>query len=58
MRDLVFLGDFLGGGLISACQSNDFDAGDILNRFDVFYAESALAGDTNLHGFCLLTAHH
>ena len=54
MRDLVLLGHLFGGCLIPARESNDFDAGDILDRIDMLHAESALPGDTNLHGFCLL----
>ena len=58
MRNAEFLGHFFGGGWIAASQRNNLDAGNILDRLDVLHAESALPGDTNLHGFCLLTNLH
>ena len=58
MRNLELLGHFFGGGLIPSRQRNNLNAGNILDRFDMLYAESALPGDTNLHGFCLLTNFH
>ena len=51
MRDLEFLSHFFRGGLISACQSNDFDARNLGNALEMLLAKCALSRYADLHVF-------
>ena len=53
MWDLEFLRDFFRGGLIAACQRDDFDARNLGNALQMFLAKRALSRNANLHMFAL-----
>ena len=58
MRDAVFLGDLGGGVLIAADQRGDLDAGNALERVEMFLPERALPRHANFHLFLQTHDHH